>query len=216
MSRVKINNLFPTPVMQVDECLSREALAQFTRAATHNSDITNNRSENLHHSAMHSAAENATDDAIGQQLRASVAPHLATLGEMLFGQTLDWSIKEYWFNRLKKGGAQSIHAHANSFISGIVFLTRSHSSARTVFHRPLGGQDYKFTHAGPNVQIGEHNADRWVSPPPEPGSVLLYPSYLLHEVPCNEGAERLTLAFNAIPEYLDSHGYRIHFSSAAP
>lgn len=205
--------------MQVSECLSREALAHFTRVATQTTDTDNSRSTHLQHSAIHSPAADGSQELaeheIGSMLSACAGPHLIALGEMLFGQTLGWSIKEYWFNRLKKGGAQSIHAHSNSFISGIVFLTRSHSSARTVFHRALGGQEYKFTHAGPSVRISEYNADRWVSPPQEPGSLLLFPSYLLHEVPCNEGGERLTLAFNAIPEHLDSNGYRIHFSSAS-
>jgi hypothetical protein len=45
-----------------------------------------------------------------------------------------------------------------------------------------------------------------------PGDLLLFPSYLLHEVPANEGAPRVSLSFNAIPNRLTSWGYRIHFS----
>jgi hypothetical protein len=50
-----------------------------------------------------------------------------------------------------------------------------------------------------------------VLPKAEPGDVVLYPSYLLHEVPPNQGERRMTLALNAIPDRLDSWGYRISF-----
>ena len=39
--------------------------------------------------------------------------------------------------------------------------------------------------------------------------MILFPSYLLHEVPRNQGDQRITLAFNAIPDRLDSWGYTI-------
>jgi hypothetical protein len=42
--------------------------------------------------------------------------------------------------------------------------------------------------------------------------VLLFPSFLLHEVPVNQGERRLTLAFNAIPQRLDAWGYATAFT----
>jgi ectoine hydroxylase-related dioxygenase (phytanoyl-CoA dioxygenase family) len=47
---------------------------------------------------------------------------------------------------------------------------------------------------------------------PEPGDVVLFPSYLMHAVPTNPGGRRITMAFNAIPTHLDSWGYRISFA----
>ena len=43
-----------------------------------------------------------------------------------------------------------MHNHANSFISGVVYLTPTHPDARTVFMKPLGGTDFSFKndHAG--------------------------------------------------------------------
>jgi hypothetical protein len=41
--------------------------------------------------------------------------------------------------------------------------------------------------------------------------LILFPSYLLHEVPVNPGGERVTLAFNAIPDRLDAWGYAVGF-----
>jgi hypothetical protein len=42
--------------------------------------------------------------------------------------------------------------------------------------------------------------------------MVLFPSYLLHEVPPNPGERRITLAFNAIPAAVDSWGYKIAFT----
>ena len=50
------------------------------------------------------------------------------------------------------------------------------------------------------------------TPAPEPGDIVLLPSYLMHAVPPNPGERRITLAFNAIPSRPDSWGYKICFS----
>jgi hypothetical protein len=41
---------------------------------------------------------------------------------------------------------------------------------------------------------------------------VLFPSYLYHEVPRNQGEQRMTIAFNAMPDHLDCWGYRISFA----
>jgi len=42
------------------------------------------------------------------------------------------------------------------------------------------------------VTTGAYNADKWISPSPEPGDIVLFPSYLMHAVPTNRvsGASR--------------------------
>ena len=62
------------------------------------------------------------------------------------------------------------------------------------------------------VTPGPFSADKWVSPSPQPGDLVLFPSYLMHAVPPNAGARRVSLAFNAIPMRLDSWGYTVGFS----
>jgi uncharacterized protein (TIGR02466 family) len=129
-------------------------------------------------------------------------PKLAEFGELLFGERLRWSIKEIWVNLLEPGGRQAVHTHANSFISGVLYLTRSHPSANIVFHKSLGGTDFIFSNHNKNARIGPFNGGKWV----------LFPSYLLHEVPANQGEQRISIAFNAIPERLENFGYTIRFA----
>ena len=50
----------------------------------------------------------------------------AGFGALLFGERLGWSLKEMWVNVLDTGGRQAMHNHANSFISGVVYLTPTH------------------------------------------------------------------------------------------
>ena len=42
--------------------------------------------------------------------------------------------------------------------------------------------------------------------------MILFPSFLMHAVPPNQGPRRITMSFNAIPSQLDSWGYVVKFS----
>ena len=141
-----------------------------------------------------------------------MTPRLVEFGQLLFGEALDWSIKEMWVNVLENGGQQAMHNHANSFISGVLYLTEAHPDSTTVFIKAPGGADYVFSNTNPRVTAGPYNAGKFVSPEPAVGDLVLFPSYLLHEVPVNRGVRRVSVAFNAIPDRLDSHGYAIRFS----
>jgi len=132
-------------------------------------------------------------------------------GSVLFGERLDWMLNEMWLNVLETGGHQAMHNHAKSFVSGVVYLTESDASACTAFMKSPGGTDYVFKNEHAQTARGMFNADKWVSPRPAPGDMVLFPSYLIRAVPPNKGERRITLAFNAIPSRLDSWGYAIRF-----
>jgi uncharacterized protein (TIGR02466 family) len=152
------------------------------------------------------------DSPLLADVAGAVTPHIAEIGALLFGQTLGWSIKEMWVNVLGTGGRQAMHNHANSFVSGVVYLTPTHPDSRTVFMKAPGGSDFAFRNDHAGSVTGPYNADKWISPQPEPGDLVLFPSYLMHAVPPNAGEQRITLAFNAIPTRLDSWGYTLSFS----
>jgi uncharacterized protein (TIGR02466 family) len=145
-------------------------------------------------------------------LSASVAPRIAEFGELLFGERLEWSIKEMWLNVLEAGGQQALHSHANSFISGVLYLTPCHPQASLVFVKAMGQPAFVFKNTHQQSATGPFNADKWVMPATAAGDLVLFPSYLLHEVPVNPGDRRVSLAFNAIPNRLDAWGYRVGFT----
>ncbi len=115
-------------------------------------------------------------------------------------------------NVLQTGGHQAMHNHANSFVSAVIYLTPTGESSRTLFYRPIGGGDYAFANENRNSQTTPFNAKRWAAPAMRPGDAVFFPSYLLHEVPPNQGGERITIALNSLPERVDSWGYSVRFS----
>jgi len=204
----EIIGLFPVPFMRVPGALARTLVNGLVDHFSRTAIQENNSSANLSHTAMLRPSDSPLLVATAQ----AVTPLLSQFGALLFGETLGWSLKEMWVNVLDTGGRQAMHNHANSFISGVAYLTPVHPQARTVFMKSPGGSEFSFKNDHAGVTSGPYSADKWISVQPEPGDVVLFPSYLMHAVPPNPGERRITLAFNAIPAQLDSWGYRISFS----
>jgi uncharacterized protein (TIGR02466 family) len=204
----EVFGLFPTPFMRVASVLPADLVSGLVAHFSARADRDNSSSPNLSHTAMLSPA----DSPLLADVAGLVTPRLAAFGDLLFGERLGWSIKEMWVNVLDSGGRQAMHNHANSFISGVLYLTETHPDSRTVFMKSPGGAEFSFKNDHAGVVTGPYNADKWISPQPQPGDLALFPSYLMHAVPLNPGARRITLALNAIPTHVDSWGYRIRFS----
>ena len=200
--------IFPTPVMRVPAALDADLVAGLVRHFSEGTAIANNASNQLSHTALLQPG----DSPLLVEAARRLTPHLAEFGQQMFGERLGWSLKEMWVNLLDTGGRQAMHNHANSFISGVVYLTPTHADARTVFMKSPGGTDFVFKNDHAGVATTPYSAAQWISPQPEPGDMVLFPSYLLHAVPHNPGPRRITMAFNAIPTQLDSWGYKVSFS----
>jgi hypothetical protein len=204
----EIFGLFPIPLMRVPAALNDVLVNALVEHFSARALQMNNSSMSLSHTTM----LKPSDSPLLIDAAVAITPLLSEFGALLFGERLGWSLKEMWVNVLDTGGQQAMHNHANSFISGVVYLTPTHPEARTVFMKSPGGTEFSFKNDHDGVVTGPYNAEKWISPPPEPGDVVLFPSYLMHAVPPNPGARRITLAFNAIPAQLDSWGYKISFA----
>ena len=200
--------LFPVPFLRapgvLGPALVTALVAHFADLARHD----NNTSPRLTHTEM----LKPSDSTLFIEAAALITPKLVDFGALMFGQRLGWSIKEMWVNVLASGGHQAMHNHANSFASGVVYLTPTHPDAQTVFMKSPGGTDFAFRNDHGGTQPSAFSADKWVSPAPQPGDLVLFPSYLMHAVPPNPGERRISMAFNAIPTRLDSWGYQISFA----
>jgi hypothetical protein len=203
-----VHGLFPIPLMRVPQAVDAALVAGLIAHFEAQADRENNSSSKLSHTAMLQPG----DSPLLVAAAGLITPRLANFGALLFGERLGWSIKEMWVNVLDAGGRQAMHNHANSFISGVVYLTPTHPDARTVFMKSPGGVEFSFKNDHAGVTQGPYNADKWVGPSPEPGELVLFPSYLMHAVPPNPGPRRISMAFNAIPTQLDSWGYQVRFS----
>ena len=204
----EIIELFPTPFLRLpgvlNPALVNALVVHFSTRAVND----NNTSPKL----THTQVLQPSDSPLLVDAAAAITPHLVDFGALLFGERLGWSLKEMWVNVLATGGHQAMHNHANSFVSGVVYLTPTHDAARTVFMKSPGGSEFAFKNDHAGVTPTAFSADKWISPAPQPGDMVLFPSYLMHAVPPNPGGQRISMAFNAIPQRLESWGYGVSFS----
>ena len=210
MPDMQIENLFPTPVMRVAGALDEAMIDKLTTYIRQQPAVRNTQTDLLTHTAP-LTAKNLGELA---DLTALLQPYLRDFGFLLFGENLQWTVKEMWMNISTTGGHQLIHSHANSFISAVLYLTDVHPSARTIFHRAMGGSEFVFTNKHADSATTPYNAERWVPEALHRGDLLLFPSSMLHAVPPNQGEERITVALNALPNRLKSWDYEVRFSEA--
>jgi uncharacterized protein (TIGR02466 family) len=203
----EIIGLFPTPFMRAPATLPVELVTDLVKHFSAMAVRDNNSSTNLSHTEV----LRPQDSPLFAEAAMLITPKLVDFGVQIFGERMGWAIKEMWVNFLDQGGRQAMHNHANSFISGVVYLTPTHPDSQTVFMKSPGGTDFAFRNDHAGTIPGPYSADKWVSPAPNPGDLVLFPSYLMHAVPPNPGERRITVAFNAIPTRLDSWGYSITF-----
>lgn len=204
----QVFRLFPTPFLRARETLEQPLVTGLVEHFAARATRDNSSSTNLAHTQMLRPG----DSPLLAEVAARVTPKLVEFGVYLFGERLSWGLKEMWVNVLDRGGRQAMHNHANSFASGVLYLTPTHPASQTVFMKSPGGAEFMFKNDHPGIMPNEFCADKWVSPAPEPGDLVLFPSYLMHAVPPNQGERRITLSFNAIPQALKSWDYAIGFS----
>ncbi|MEO9969798.1 MAG: TIGR02466 family protein [Hyphomonadaceae bacterium] len=119
----------------------------------------------------------------------------------LFAQDQHWDMQgrklvldSLWVNILGEGGSHSGHIHPNSVISGTVYVVMPEGSGALKFEDPR----LPMMMAAPPVHADAPEAfQRFAFRTPEAGTVLLWESWLRHEVmPSRAEAERISVSFN--------------------
>jgi uncharacterized protein (TIGR02466 family) len=117
-----------------------------------------------------------------------IAPHARTFArECGFGLERKPKLDSLWVNLLKSSGHHSGHIHPNSLISGTFYVAVPPGSGAIRFEDPRL----------PLMMAAPSRADAFVTVRPRPGLLLLWESWLRHEVLAGTGrGERLSLSFN--------------------
>jgi uncharacterized protein (TIGR02466 family) len=99
-----------------------------------------------------------------------------------------------WVNILKPGAAHSGHIHPHSVLSGTVYVATPPGSSALRLEDPR----LPLMMAAPTRRADAPEETRaFVYLAPEPGTVLMWESWLRHEVPANRAkAERISISFN--------------------
>jgi hypothetical protein len=102
----------------------------------------------------------------------------------------------YLFNKIGKDSTHNLHAHPSSLLSGCFYLDACDDSPPLIFKDPRPYYDYVyyepiFNRTTPYTLLPEFVV------PVKKGMILLWPSWLAHEVPLsNSDGNRITVAFN--------------------
>jgi uncharacterized protein (TIGR02466 family) len=105
-------------------------------------------------------------------------------------------VDSIWINVLEPGGTHTGHIHPNSVISGTLYVDVPERASAIRFEDPR----LPMMMAAPprKARAAAHNR-HFIYVQPSPGTVLLWESWLRHEVPMNKASEdRISVSFNAV------------------
>jgi len=199
-----IYNLFPTPILHESKIISNSLLESLQKQVRKTKSYNNEVGSTLIHT-QHDQFDNP-------ELEKILLSYICEFGYQFFGERKNWIITSIWGNIMKQGGYQHRHCHSNSFVSGILYLKLPPGSSFTRFHRrEFGGDTFTFSNEGGDIT--EYNNMSVDLNGINEGDLVLFPSYIIHDVPINKSkSDRITVAFNAVPESLQNSGYRIGFT----
>lgn len=116
-----------------------------------------------------------------------------------FGRALDFAqtklkLDSLWINVMDQGAVHTAHIHPHSVISGTYYVTLPKGAAAIRFEDPRLG----LMMAAPQKrERAARENQQFVSVAPKPGTVLLWESWLKHEVPLNIArGKRISVSFN--------------------
>lgn len=209
MELPRIKSLFPVPLCVYGKFLQDPLLSELKARVADDCTITNSNCESLRHTRIYGLA----DWKYFSELVEPVTEALSLFGEVLFGETLEWSVGGIWGNVLEKGGFQASHNHPNSIASGIIYLDDLPKNATTKFHKVPSGSHFTFDNHHPAVAYTNFNGPIWSLSSVATGDMVIFPSYLFHEVRKSEVERRCSIAFNAVPTALNNSGYVVTFGA---
>jgi len=118
-----------------------------------------------------------------------------------FARDLHWDLRggkplcdSMWVNVLPEGGSHSSHLHTNAVLSGTYYVRTPRGCSGLKFEDPRLD---RFMAAPPRRARARQENRVWVTLPAEQGYLVLFESWLRHEVAPNPSdAERISISFN--------------------
>ena len=130
--------------------------------------------------------------ALEKALDLHVAAFVKDLGFDLQGKKL--KCDSFWINILPQGGMHSSHIHPHSVISGTTYVAMPEGTSALKLEDPRLPM---MMHAPLRLQTAARELQAFVYVQPSVGEVLLWESWLRHEVPMNLAEEeRVSVSFN--------------------
>jgi uncharacterized protein (TIGR02466 family) len=103
-------------------------------------------------------------------------------------------LHDIWVNVLPPGGVHASHIHPHSAVSGTCYVATPAGSSALKFEDPRHGLMMAAPPRKPKADISQRP---FIYEAPAPGTLLLWESWLRHEVPINQAdSERISVSFN--------------------
>jgi uncharacterized protein (TIGR02466 family) len=133
-----------------------------------------------------------------RRLRRAIEQHALD-----FSYSLHWDLRggrprvdTLWVNVLPPGGSHTSHIHTNSVISGTYYVRLPKGSAAISFEDP---RHALMMAAPPRKAEAPRYSQTYVTLAPSAGDLLLWESWLRHEVPLNRSdSDRISVSFNCV------------------
>ena len=131
-----------------------------------------------------------------ETLRRKLNRHVAA-----FAAAVEWNLKDRelamtdcWVNIMPRHTVHGLHLHPHSTLSGTYYVQVPRGSPGTKFEDPRLD---RFMAAPPRKTEARRETRPWVTFPAAAGTVILFESWLRHEVaPNSVNAERISVSFN--------------------
>ncbi len=131
-----------------------------------------------------------------KQLARLIDPHVKA-----FAKTLEFDLgggklemDSFWVNILPEGGFHAAHIHPHSVISGTFYVSVPKGASALRLEDPRHAM---MMASPPRKAKASQENQAFVSIAPQPGTLLLWESWLRHDVPMNRSAEdRISVSFN--------------------
>lgn len=201
---VRIDNLFVTPLYreELTGAPMRRLLAELEHAARiiatdDNAGIAWSRTKNYPgYTSYASLADLPERDPSFADLVGVLDSHVAA-----FARTADFdlsgrklAVNSIWINILNPGGYHASHIHPQSVVSGTVYVAVPPGASAIRFEDP---RLPLMMAAPPRRARARSGHQTFVSVEPKPGTLLLWESWLRHEVPTNTArSPRISISFN--------------------
>jgi uncharacterized protein (TIGR02466 family) len=122
---------------------------------------------------------------------------------MAFTKQLQWDIRggkpicdSIWVNVMPEGGSHTSHIHTNSVISGTYYVAVPQGAGPIVYEDP---RHVQMMAAPQRLKTAPREMQSHVSETPSAGTLLLWESWLRHEVPLNKAnGLRISVSFNYV------------------
>jgi len=110
---------------------------------------------------------------------------------------LMFKMANVWININRKGDYNVMHDHPNSVISGVLWVKTPEKCGSLMFHSPRSFTQHLLLNNVDSEVAKEQNYCDYYTFNPKEGTMILFPSDLLHGVEPNESDEdRISIAFN--------------------